>query len=439
MSPSFSEWIRQRMAAVGQSSRLRTLLDSELCEQSSQIREFARDLEYHQSDEEADGHFEITVADIIVRRDAAGRLSVTARIPDEPLIIRTPDRRNRVEQWEGNGHPQRSELSGFAAGKGAAEIRFLGRMSAGGAVTIARTLEDSMPRTWVMVGRKNIDPGKKVIHEGCLVPQSGLSERDGQLDTAPSGPCQQILDPLFICADEATEEICLRSSDLRTAFQPIYRGAPSVDSRRLNEFSKNTFKQRLAWDLETGRVPPECGTQVEEVDAEYLELGQDELTVVWRDRICSRRQGKVVVDPCYAAVDLMCCWDLRFDKKGLSIADILFIDGEGYKTGSSRPNLYNRKVYILEPDQFYMLFTSGERPKGWCDQVKKSGMKYMHANVREDVTLGSSLLPAMNPPLIGAGRALLATGLIDLERRVPSLLTDSEILERLHEMSCWKW
>jgi hypothetical protein len=294
-------------------------------------------------------------------------------------------------------------------------LRFVGRFAAGGAITVVETQEVDGPHTWIVIGRK--DRRKQVrsdasevgiMDAGHLVPQSGLSEASPLLDGDSLVPAT-VRDPFLICADEAAEEINIRSRDLRIAYRPVYRPvlhvAPARTWDQLQALADETFQERLRWGVEPHhhvppgvtspppREHPNALTSWRTVDAELMELGKDVLTVCWRWTV-TRRTGKLVVDPRYGAIDLMCAWRLRFD---LPVSELLFLDGESQAQGV----LLNRSVFIFEPDQFHRLFQGKER----VENVRRHRFR----GSGQPIVTWESIPPhaALNPPLAIAGRTLL--------------------------------
>jgi hypothetical protein len=286
----------------------------------------------------------------------------------------------------------------------------------------------------VIVGRKS-KHDHHVIHWGYLVPQSGLSEREPAVDRDQDQLCAEILDPLIICADEATEEICLRSGDLSTAYQPVYRlsslEASGALEAKMNGVARRTFEERLDWDISARRIQQTAGNEVDAVDAEWVAIGTDALTIEWRGRIHSRRSGRIVIDPDCAAVDLMCAWQLRFDRKGIDLASLRFLDGEGHGG-----ELYNREVYVLTPQEFRVLFRGDRDTRAFRDWVPNGDW-----GRRTAVTRSEGRIPrqaALNPPLAGAGLSLLEKQFTEHESG-RSLPTEFALLERGRDSKNREW
>lgn len=256
------------------------------------------------------------------------------------------------------------------------------RWSAGGAILVLRCPQE---KEYIVVGWKDEEAHLHPLH---LIAASGLSEN----------PKEWLWPEILMvreCAEKLPVAVERGANDWKLAL-PVYEQIPGVPAELLTT-ARDAVRQetegRARLLTEEGLLVPYVSPEesLTEVHASLFPLGEDEVHIRWQGTGERSTHALAVLDPQYAVVDLIGCVTLKLD---VPLSRIRVLDGQVH--GKHGKPIHG-DVFVFEPEQFANLFIPGE-----------SALPQAHFRRGEpQACVPFPPNPRLNPPLLGAGIALL--------------------------------
>lgn len=326
-------------------------------------------------------------------------------IPENPFIAWTKEMRECIERGPSNYWPAKNEMEQFKRNENPKMSAALMRFSAGGSLTILKALKEGVTniennhplsfgeedyKEYIVIGQKD---SRANIHPNCLVPSSGMAEEE-----------EDWKNPLLIVVSECVEEIRFRCKDDDSWFFPFF--SKENDSSQFNEHvmasieshrrNLKIYEEDSIWNSEIQNRPKENVGDLIQCKSELLSIGDDSLIINGAE---VNNKNLFVLDAEFGAIDIMAAVRIQIQKP---LSQLRVLDGESICDRSkSKMKLLWRNVFVFTPEELSNVFAGKE------SRAEAFFGRDCSGNWKDGVPVNLSACPWINPPLWGAGPALL--------------------------------